>query len=240
MLTRSKHKEWTVLSSDADPAARRIFEKFIDGDTADMRVTSLKAGGRTGPVYEIEFDGKKYVLKHDLRQRHRFDYLVQSFFRGSNAFRLLRKLERALEKSPGERGVARVFLAADKRDPVIGRIVFQCFVLMEFVDGEEVGNIPGGIEKYAPEVARIVHWMHDNEMVHGDVHEGNFMVEKSTGTVRAMDVSGKKPSRGQKALDRIRLEKVFGIKDEEHDPAEFFVRLRLRLRKFFHRLRAKK
>ena len=240
MLTRSKHKEWTVLSSDADPAARRIFEKFIDGDTADMHVKTLKAGGDTGPVYEIEFGGKKYVLKIDLRQRHRRDYLVQSFFRGSNAFRLLRKMERALEKSPGERGIARVFLAADKRDPVIGRIVFQSCVLMEFIDGKEIAQIPGGAETYGGECLRILHWMHDNGMVHGDVHPGNFMIENATGTVRAMDISGKAPTRGQKAFDIVHFEEKFGVPADRHNLSYFLVRLGLKYRRFSRRLRGKK
>lgn len=234
MLTRSKFNEWTVLASDADPNARRIFEKFITKNFDGMTVTPLTAGPRrTGPVYKIEFAGKKYVLKSDLRQRHRTDYLVQSFFRGSNAFRLLQSMEKALEKSPNERGVARVFLAADLRDRFIGRIVFQCFVLMEFVDGREVGTIPDGIKTYGNECARILRWMHANKMVHGDAHPGNFMVENGTGTVRAIDISGKKPTRGQMAFDRIRLEKQFGIKNEIRDLPFYLMRFHLAWRKFW-------
>ncbi|MCD8299296.1 MAG: hypothetical protein LUD39_06040 [Opitutae bacterium] len=173
-------------------------------------------------------------MKHDLRKRHRFDYLVQSFFRGSNSFRLLRGLAAAFEKSPQERGAVHVYLAADRRKL---RCVLESYVLMEFIDGKCIDEIVGGISRYAGECARIVRWLHTNKMVHGDIHAGNFKVESGTGDVRAFDLAGKVPSKIAMANDRIWLEKIFGVKNEVRDVAYYVECFRIGWREFWQRVK---
>lgn len=83
MIYRCKIDGWTVLFSDEDKDAKAVFEKFLSLRNADESV-ALIASGRTGPVYKIAYgNGRTYILKHDLRKRHRFDYLVQSFSEGA-------------------------------------------------------------------------------------------------------------------------------------------------------------
>ncbi len=233
MLTRYKHGKWTVLYSDEDANCRKIFEDFVSGKKDGYQ---LLADTRTGSVYSIELSGKKYILKQDLRKRHRFDYMVQSFFRGSNSFRLVRGLSRAFEKDPKERCAVHVYLAADRRR---FRCVLESYIVMEFIDGVDVDQIPDGIARYGKECARIVDWLHTHKMVHGDIHAGNFRVENGTGTVRAFDLAGKVASKIAMANDRIWLEQIFGIKNEKKDLAYYIECFRIGWRDFFHRLKGK-
>lgn len=214
MLTQLHYKNLKVLVSDYDVNALPLFRKFIEGALSCAKV-ELLSNGPTGPVYKIEFEGRKYVLKHDLRKRHRFDFLVQSLIRGSNAFRLLRSLEKASEKTPEETGFARVFLVADRR--LFGRVVLESFILMEFVEGLLVSTIPDGIVRYKNECVRIVRWLHENNIVHGDVHPGNFIVDAQTQRVKVIDIAGKYPTELQKAFDCIRTEEKFGVEKIRDD-----------------------
>lgn len=214
MLTQSHYNGLKILASDYDTNALLLFQKFVDGSLPDAMVEML-SNGRTGPVYKIEFAGRKYVLKHDLRKRHRFDFLVQSLFRGSNAFRLLRSLEKASKKTPEETGFARVYLVADRR--LFGRMVLESFILMEFVEGSLVSGISDGVAHYKNECARIIRWLHKNNIVHGDVHPGNFIVELKTQRVKVIDIAGKYPTELQKAFDCIRTEEKFGVEKMRDD-----------------------
>lgn len=249
MLSEYRHGDWLALVSDRDGNARALFDRFLDGGAAafgaDCR--TLK-DGETGPVYAIDFAGKRYVLKHDLRKRHRFDYLVQSFVRGSNAFRLLRSLDAALAKTSGKNStgrracpagtpppVAEVFLVADRRR---FRCVLESFVLMEFVEGEPVGRDPARVARFGSACADVVAWLHAHGMVHGDVNGENFLVTPA-GTVRAIDLSGKKPSARKRAEDRIWLEALLGVKNEVRDSGWRLVRLKSAFREFSRRLRGK-
>ncbi len=243
MLTEYKHNNWRVLMTDRDPAVAELFNKFLDGGAKVFgdACTALK-NGRTGPVYKIEFRGKKYVLKHDLRKRHRFDNLVSSFFRGSNSFRLLTSFEKAMESDvywirEGGRKlpVAEVFLVADRR---CCHCVLESFILMEFVEGQAVCEIPDGIQRYGKECALGIAWLHGHGMVHGDVNRENFLVD-STGTVRAIDLSGKPPTAVHKADDRFWLEKQLGVKNEIWDCGDVFLRLKSNFHSWSRKLRGK-
>lgn len=238
MLREYFYKKLKILYlEDAEIPAPEIFERFVDGNLEPGSVTRL-SNGRTGIVYKIEFRGKTYVLKHDKRERHRFDYLMQSFFRGSNAFRLLKSLSAALEHPlPVGCGVAKIYLVADRRRCF--RFVLESFVLMEFVEGREVGAIPDGVKRYGNACERIVRWLHENGIVHGDVHEDNFIANEKNNTVYAIDISGKKPTGAQFAFDRIRLEECFGIKNEQEDFSTFLTKFHIAWREKTRRLKTR-
>lgn len=85
-------------------------------------------------------------------------------------------------------------------------------MLMEYVRGREVYAIPDGRERYGKRCAEIVRRLHANDLVHGDVHLRNFMVEDATNKVRVIDISGKRATPYQRAFDKIRVEEHFGIR----------------------------
>lgn len=169
----------------------------------------------------VDWRGKRYVFKLDRRRRHRVDYLVSSFFLGSNAFRLMRTLAQAW--SVGFRGAAEIYLVADKRR--FG-CVLHSFFLLEYVDGENLQEEPQDFYgQYAERAAEIVRTLHGFGCAHGDAHRGNFILEKKTGQLKTIDIGGKVPSPSQKATDRLRLEKEWGVKNEVFDVGYYWVKL---------------
>lgn len=82
MIVAYKFGAWRVSFLRDCEAAKKLFEAFVDSRLPRESVTLL-ADGLTGKVWKIEFCGRTYVLKHDLRKRHRFEFLVQSFFAGA-------------------------------------------------------------------------------------------------------------------------------------------------------------
>lgn len=227
MIKTYRFKDLRVSYLEGFDVARELFEDFQDGKIPKESISVL-SNGTTGPVYRIEYCGQTYILKHDLRRKHRFEFLVQSFFVGSNATRLLRKLDRAKFPFPGGAPAARIFLSADK---IRCRCVLESFVLMEFIRGKEIYAIPDGRVAYGTSCAEIVRWLHACDLVHGDVHCGNFMVENETGRVRVIDISGKRATAYQRAFDKIRVEEHFGVRlDEKQGFWERLVRAHLRYR----------
>lgn len=148
------------LSPDNVPApcagaesVRAAFEPFrvcADGNADDFCVARLFHDGRCR-CWLVVHRGKEYVLKLDKRDRHRFDYLAQSFFFGSNAFRLMRALNEAFRR--GFRGAPELFLVADSRR-------FGCtrhsFFFQEYVVGKTMFDVlPEVFEARKDEATRI-------------------------------------------------------------------------------------
>ena len=92
--------------------------------------------------------------------------------------------------------------------------------------------------------AALLARMHAAGIVHGDVHERNFVLRKKADAaggeeVVAIDMSGKRATPFTRAEDRIRLEWTFGVKNALDDwGAKMFLAKR-RLRNFVRRLRGK-
>lgn len=122
--------------------------------------------------------------------------------------------------------------------------VTESFLLAEFVEGEILGRLPHYREKYGNAVAALLARMHAAGIVHGDVHERNFVLRKKADAaggeeVVAIDMSGKRATPFTRAEDRIRLEWTFGVKNALDDwGAKMFLAKR-RLRNFVRRLRGK-
>lgn len=120
----------------------------------------------------------------------------------------------------------------------------ESFLLTEFVEGEILGRLPHYREKYGNAVAALLARMHAAGIVHGDVHERNFVLRKKADAaggeeVVAIDMSGKRATPFTRAEDRIRLEWTFGVKNARDDwGAKMFLAKR-RLRNFVRRLRGK-
>lgn len=221
-LVRTKIAGYTVLHQSAAEEQVLLFRHLIsevsptekEGDISktDLYTRTLFHDGRCR-CWLVESGGKKYIFKLDKRDRHRFDYLAQSFFCGSNAFRLMRTLHRAFQK--GFRGAAEIFLVADKRR--LGCTLHSYF-LQEYVEGEDLQNTsPSFYKKYRKEVKKIIKTLHKFGCAHGDAHRGNFILEKSSGHLKTIDIGGKIPSAPQKATDRLRLQKEWGIKNTLFD-----------------------
>lgn len=171
------------------------------------------AGSTTGAVFLVAMrDGRKLVFKHERREHHMFDHRVQSFLFGSNTERLIRDLD--AEDRFGKIPAAEVLLVADRRK---WGAVTESFLLTEFVEGEILGRLPHYREKYGNAVAALLARMHAAGIVHGDVHERNFVLRKKADAaggeeVVAIDMSGKRATPFTRAEDRIRLEWTFGVK----------------------------
>ena len=141
----------------------------------------------------------------------------------------------------GKIPAAEVLLVADRRK---WGAVTESFLLTEFVEGEILGRLPRYREKYGNAVAALLARMHAAGIVHGDVHERNFVLRKKADAaggeeVVAIDMSGKRATPFTRAEDRIRLEWTFGVKNARDDwGAKMFLAKR-RLRNFFRRLRGK-
>lgn len=246
MLEKFSVKNWTALASARDGNARELFVAFLDGKIPSADVALLK-DGRTGKVFKIAFRGKIYVLKHDARRRHRFEYLVSSFFYGSNAFRLLRSLDTARERGAC-RAPAEIFLVADRRG-AFGRCVLESYYLEEFLENvRALKDVPDGIETHAATVAKIVTELHANDLVHGDVNAENFVLanarEKAVGggygnEIRVIDLTGKSPTPLHRASDRYWLEKIFGVKNPAPNFADLFFAATERFKAFSRKIRGK-
>ena len=245
MLEKFSVKNWTTLSTTRDPAARELFVAFLDGKIPSADIALLK-DGRTGKVFKIAFRGKFYVLKHDARRRHRFEYLVSSFFYGSNAFRLLRRLDATRER--GFDAPVEIFLVADRRG-AFGRCVLESYYLEEFLENvRALKDVPDGIETHAASVAKIVTELHANGLVHGDVNAENFVLANARGKavgggygdeIRVIDLTGKSPTPLHRASDRYWLEKIFGVKNPAPNFADFFFAATERFKAFSRKIRGK-
>lgn len=67
MIKSYKFKGWRVSCLEGIDEARELFEAFLSGKIPEESITVL-SNGTTGKVRKIEFRGKTYVLKHDLRK----------------------------------------------------------------------------------------------------------------------------------------------------------------------------
>lgn len=195
-------------------------------------------GSTTGRVFCATLSsGKKLVFKHELRRHHAFDHWVQSFLFGSNTERLIRGL--AADGNFGKIPAAQVYLAADRRK--WGAVV-ESFLLIEFVEGEILGRVPGYRERFGNAVAELLARMHALGLVHGDVHERNFVLRKRADgreEVVAIDVSGKRSTPFTRAEDRIRLEWTLGVKNGRRDWGCAIFTAKFRLRNLIRRFRGK-
>lgn len=113
---------YSVLSEPEAREQLELFRKLIsevsreerEGDVTESKdFRRVLFHDRRCRCWLVEHRGKKYLFKLDKRDRHRVDYLLQSFFLGSNAMRLMRTLHRAFRA--GFDGAAKIYLVADKR-----------------------------------------------------------------------------------------------------------------------------
>lgn len=203
---------------------------------AENFVKTELAGSTTGRVFKISVGGKNYVFKQDTRRNHALDHRLQSFIFGSNSLRLIRSLERVggAEIFPA----AKVFLVADRKR--FGAVT-ESFLITEYIEGENLGSVPNFRERYGAEVAAVIAKLHANGLVHGDVHERNFILgaagTRYAGKVVGIDLSGKRSTKYTRAEDRIRLEWVFGVPNERRDAGTTLFLLKGRLRNFLRRIR---
>lgn len=231
MLERRKIEGWDVLAeASVGNAAELLAAVLVAREGGGIIASRI-----TGAVQKIEIAGKICILKNISGHKHRFAYLFQNVVRGSYAFRLMKAVHRASEKNRAERRCSEIYLAANRMR--FGVPVESC-LLMEFIDGSEVGDIPDGVSRYAVECAQAVAWLHENGIVHGDVHAHNFIVEKRTGKVFAIDVSGKVPTALQKARDRMKVEDVFGVRNAIVDFAWCVTVFKAWRKKILRRLKA--
>lgn len=239
--------------SGGGQAKRSLFRKIVnrlapgDGNAGDapseFRVAAESAPDEFCDVklihdgrcrcWLVDYNDKRYVLKLDRRDRHRFDYLAQSFFFGSNAFRLMRAANEAFRR--GFRGAPELFLVADSRR-------FGCtlhsFFLREYVAGKTMFDVePEVFEARKDEAKRIVRTLHGFGVTHGDAHPGNFILDEASGRLKVIDVGGKMPTAIQKATDRMRMEKEWGIPNDVRDWGWALARLHVMRRHFLGRLR---
>lgn len=236
MLKSARVGSWRVLCrAERAEALLRLFRQLIADDWTG--VERLEFVSTTGRVFKIRAASGTFVFKHERREHHSADHRWQSFFFGSNTRRLIRGLDRA-----GARNfpVADVFLAADRYR--FGAVV-ESYLLAEFVEGETLGHISGYREKYGAEVAALLSRLHAAGLVHGDVHERNFVLGAAgtpyAGRVVGIDLSGKRSTRYTRAEDRIRLRRTFGVENPVLDFGARVFELRVRLRNFFRRLRGR-
>lgn len=249
MLKETKINGMDVLyRGNAGFDAPALFSALLAGTAsgvAPLRLSpdflALKemSGSTTGRVFCATLkNGKKLVFKHEFRRHHAFDHWVQSFLFGSNSARLIRGMDSGdnFRKIPA----AEVYLIADRKK--WGAVV-ESFMIIEFVEGSILGKIPDFRKKYGAEVSALLARMHAAGLVHGDVHERNFVLRDggngAAPCVVAIDVSGKRATAFNRAEDRIRLEWTFGVKNPLDDwGAKVFLR-KFRLRNFIRRLRNK-
>ncbi len=236
MLKSARVGEWRVLcEAERAEALLRLFERLVADDWTG--VERLEFASTTGRVFKIRTAAGTFVFKHERREHHSADHRWQSFFFGSNTRRLIRALDRA-----GARNfpAAEVFLAADRYR--FGSVV-ESYLIAEFVEGETLGRVPGYREKYGAEVAALLARLHAAGLVHGDVHERNFVLGAAgtpyAGRVVGIDLSGKRSTRYTRAEDRIRLRRTFGVENPMRDFGARLFELRVRLRNFFRRLRGR-
>lgn len=203
-----------------------LFRKLLENSPEISR--EILSDGRGGHCELVRFQGKEYIFKLDKRDRHRFDYLVQSFFTGSNAFRLMRTLHRAFQC--GFRGATELFLVADKRR--MG-CTLHSYYIMEYITGRDLMNEPPTVyKKYSPQANTIIETLHRFGCVHGDAHRANFILEENTGILRAIDIGGKCPTAPQKATDRLYLEQEWGIENKIFDWGWYFAKFHRQWRHF--------
>lgn len=198
-----------------------------DDDSGETCVARMIHDGRCR-CWLVEYRDKRYVLKLDKRDRHRFDYLAQSFFFGSNAFRLMRALNKAFSR--GFRGAPELFCVADSRR-------FGCtrhsFFFKEYADGEPCSAFPREVrDALCEKVRRIIATLHACGVTHGDAHPGNFIFEEKSGVLKTIDIGGKMPTPVQKATDRLRLQREWGIPNECFDWGWALARLHIMRRRF--------
>lgn len=208
-----------------------------DGNAAKIEKKEL-SGSTTGHVWQFRFGDKNYLFKQELRQHHALDHWIQSFFCGSNSLRLIRSLSRAggAETFP----TAQIFLVADRKR--FGAVT-ETFLIAEFVEGKPLGRVPAFREKYGAETAALIEKLHAHGLVHGDVHERNFILgaagTRYAGRVVAIDLSGKRATACNRAEDRFRLEWTFGVPAERHSAGARLFAARVRFRNFLRRLRGR-
>lgn len=246
MLKNAKFGDFCICCEDESCGTDflRLFSRLLSeiseaagaGGNAEKIEKKELSGSTTGHVWQFRFEGKNYLFKQELRQHHALDHWIQSFFCGSNSLRLIRSLERAggAETFPA----AQIFLVADRKH--FGAVT-ETFMIAEFVEGKPVGRVPAFREKYGAETAALIAKLHARGLVHGDVHERNFILgaagTRYAGRVVAIDLSGKRATACNRAEDRIRLEWTFGVPARRSDAGARLFLARGRIRNFLRRLR---
>ena len=113
-------------------------------------------------------------------------------------------------------------------------------MLIEYIDGVSLyslKNIPGEIKE---EVKESIIELHENNIVSGDAHKGNFILQGDE--VRLIDLSGKRASSQRRAKDFLDLKRHYGIDfpKKYKDIGYYILMFRRNFRKFTHFIKGKK
>ena len=223
---------YTVLAKDC---GEKYIDVFKDVLSYNFRVEKVFRNIDDTKVLLIDTDYGKYVLKFFAPKDKLLERFLKAMFRGDDYERLFRYTEKA--RKNGFKKLNDFYLLAEMK---ILRYTRCYIMLIEYIDGVSLyslKNVPGTIKE---EVKGSIIELHENNIVSGDAHKGNFILQGDE--VRLIDLSGKRASSQRRAKDFLDLKRHYGIDipKECKDIGYYILMFRRNFRKFTHFIKGKK
>lgn len=226
MISKAKIKNFVVYTKDNNEIYNNIFRDFL---SFNLNILKVFRSIEDTKVVLIDTTYGKFVLKVFCPQEKRKERFAKSFVKGDYYLNLMRQTDRVINDGvlfPND-----FYLLAEKK---LFNYANVFIMLIEYIEGIELINFPEITQEMKKEIAEKMDILHQNNMISGDPHKGNFM--QTAHGIRLIDLSGKKCNANRKAKDRIDMEKHLGILNKLKDYGYYSVvykkALRIKIKSF--------
>lgn len=228
MLVKSKCDDYVVYTKGNGDNYKKIFTDFIHNR---LTIEKVFRNIEDTKVMLVNFDSKQYVLKVFKPREKRAERFLKSFFKGDYYLNLMKKTDELWSK--GVQFPNDFYLLAEKK---IFNYASLFIMVIEYIPGEELSAYRTVPDTLKQEIVTSISRLHENGMVSGDPHKGNFIVSDSG--LRLIDLSGKKLTKRRIAKDYIDLERHIGINEFDKNFYYHWVKRRSQFRKRFKAFKA--
>lgn len=201
MLVKTKCDDYVIYTKGKGEDYKRVFADFIHNR---LTVEKVFRNIEDTKVVLVNFESKLYVLKVFKPKEKQLERFLKSFIKGDYYLNLMKKTDELWSK--GVQFQNDFYLLAEKK---IFNYASLFIMLIDYIPGQELSLYHTVPEELKKEIVSIISCLHENGMVSGDPHKGNFII--SDNVLRLIDLSGKKINKMRIAKDYIDLERHLGI-----------------------------
>lgn len=220
---------YVVFTQDGGEKYLHVFKDFLK---YDIEIEKVFRNIEDTKVLLIDTPYGKLVLKIFAPKIKKTERFFKSIIKGDYYERLFRQTEKIRLK--GVNTINDFYLLAEKKT---FRFAHYYIMLIEYIDGVELADVTQIDEELKYKIKESINELHENGMVSGDPHKGNFIIQDNN--IRIIDLSGKSPSLTRIAKDRVDLERHYGIVNDVKDLGYYQLIIKKRIRNFIRKLKGK-
>lgn len=202
--------DWRIQYRNDGTDYHNLLKKFLAKEIDNVEILSISTNKRK--VYKVEYNGRKFVIKHDAEKEYRWEKRLWHFFVGTQYLRLLRFTNKAVHD--GCKVAQEVYLVAEK---MISRNFFaEAWIIAEYIDGVtcseayKCAGTPKDKQNCLCNIAKTLTELHKYGIASNDVHLGNFIIDEFSNT-RVIDLSVNGFISTCQAKDIVSTKELFNI-----------------------------